>query len=173
MESVIAKTYAKAILERNDFEDFYSNLLELSLAFASNKFIDILNSYEIKQGKKLEFILSLLDNPSDAFKNFINLIVDNKREMLIPEITKELSEQKALKENTFLGQVYSKEQLSAEEIKNLEEKLSAKFNAKIRLDSKISDSDSVKISLDGLGYEISFSMQSLKAKMNEYILKAI
>ncbi|HEC1751013.1 TPA: F0F1 ATP synthase subunit delta [Campylobacter lari] len=173
MEKVIAKTYAKAILERNDFEDFYSNLLELSSAFASNKFIDILNSYEIKQDKKLELILSLLNNPSDAFKNFINLIVDNKREMLIPEITKELSEQKALKENTFLGQVYSKEKLSEEEIKNLEEKLSLKFNAKIRLDSKISDNDSVKISLDGLGYEISFSMQSLKAKMNEYILKAI
>ncbi|EAI4827577.1 F0F1 ATP synthase subunit delta [Campylobacter lari] len=173
MEKVIAKTYAKAILERNDFEDFYSNLLELSSAFASNKFIDILNSYEIKQDEKLELILSLLNNPSDAFKNFINLIVDNKREMLIPEITKELSEQKASKENTFLGQVYSKEKLSEEEIKNLEEKLSLKFNAKIRLDSKISDNDSVKISLDGLGYEISFSMQSLKAKMNEYILKAI
>ncbi|MCW0227275.1 F0F1 ATP synthase subunit delta [Campylobacter lari] len=173
MEKVIAKTYAKAILERNDFEDFYSNLLELSSAFASNKFIDILNSYEIKQDKKLELILSLLNNPSDAFKNFINLIVDNKREMLIPEITKELSEQKASKENTFLGQVYSKEKLSEEEIKNLEEKLSLKFNAKIRLNSKISDNDSVKISLDGLGYEISFSMQSLKAKMNEYILKAI
>ncbi|EAH7580238.1 F0F1 ATP synthase subunit delta [Campylobacter lari] len=173
MEKVIAKTYAKAILERNDFENFYSNLLELSSAFASNKFIDILNSYEIKQDKKLELILSLLDNPSDAFKNFINLIVDNKREMLIPEIIKELSEQKASKENTFLGQVYSKEKLSEEEIKNLEEKLSLKFNAKIRLDSKISDNDSVKISLDGLGYEISFSMQSLKAKMNEYILKAI
>ncbi|EAJ6452110.1 F0F1 ATP synthase subunit delta [Campylobacter lari] len=173
MEKVIAKTYAKAILERNDFENFYSNLLELSSAFASNKFIDILNSYEIKQDKKLELILSLLDNPSNAFKNFINLIVDNKREMLIPEITKELSEQKASKENTFLGQVYSKEKLSEEEIKNLEEKLSLKFNAKIRLNSKISDNDSVKISLDGLGYEISFSMQSLKAKMNEYILKAI
>ncbi|AJC88636.1 F0F1 ATP synthase subunit delta [Campylobacter lari] len=173
MEKVIAKTYAKAILERNDFENFYSNLLELSSAFVSNKFIDILNSYEIKQDKKLELILSLLDNPSDAFKNFINLIVDNKREMLIPEIIKELSEQKASKENTFLGQVYSKEKLSEEEIKNLEEKLSLKFNAKIRLDSKISDNDSVKISLDGLGYEISFSMQSLKAKMNEYILKAI
>ncbi|EAK0950239.1 F0F1 ATP synthase subunit delta [Campylobacter lari] len=173
MEKVIAKTYAKAILERNDFENFYSNLLELSSAFASNKFIDILNSYEIKQDKKLELILSLLDNPSDAFKNFINLIVDNKREMLIPEIIKEVSEQKASKENTFLGQVYSKEKLSEEEIKNLEEKLSLKFNAKIRLDSKISDNDSVKISLDGLGYEISFSMQSLKAKMNEYILKAI
>ncbi|MCH3697882.1 F0F1 ATP synthase subunit delta [Campylobacter lari] len=173
MEKVIAKTYAKAILERNDFENFYSNLLELSSAFASNKFIDILNSYEIKQDKKLELILSLLDNPSDAFKNFINLIVDNKREMLIPEIIKELSEQKASKENTFLGQVYSKEKLSEEEIKNLEEKLSLKFNAKIRLDSKISDNDSVKISLDGLGYEISFSMQSLKTKMNEYILKAI
>ncbi|EGK8009814.1 F0F1 ATP synthase subunit delta [Campylobacter sp. IFREMER_LSEM_CL2127] len=173
MEKVIAKTYAKAILERNDFENFYSNLLELSSAFASNKFIDILNSYEIKQDKKLELILSLLNNPSDAFKNFINLIVDNKREMLIPEITKELSEQKASKENTFLGQVYSKEKLSEEEIKNLEEKLSLKFNAKIRLDSKISDNDSVKISLDGLGYEISFSMQSLKAKMNDYILKAI
>ncbi|QOR01370.1 MULTISPECIES: F0F1 ATP synthase subunit delta [unclassified Campylobacter] len=173
MESVIAKTYAKAILERNDFEDFFSKLLQLSSAFSSTKFVDILNSYELKQEKKLEFILSLLDNPSEAFKNFMALIVNNSREMLIPEITKELSEQKALKENTFLGQVYSKEKLSEEEIRNLEEKLSHKFNAKIRLDSKVSDNDSVKISLDGLGYEISFSMQSLKAKMNEYILKAI
>ncbi|OCX43326.1 ATP F0F1 synthase subunit delta [Campylobacter ornithocola] len=173
MESIIAKTYAKAILERSDFEYFYSNLLQLSSAFTSSKFLDILNSYEVKQEKKLEFILSLLDNPSGSFKNFMNLIVINNREMLIPEITKELSEQKALKENTFLGQVYSKEQLNEEEIRNLEEKLSAKFNAKIKLNSKISDNDSVKISLDALGYEISFSMQSLKAKMNEYILKAI
>ncbi|EAI3905963.1 MULTISPECIES: F0F1 ATP synthase subunit delta [Campylobacter] len=173
MESVIAKTYAKAILERKDFENFYSNLLQLSSAFASDKFVSILNAYELKQEKKLDFILSLLDNPSDAFKNFMSLVVGNNREMLIPSITKELSEQKALKENEFLGQVYSKEKLSEEEIKNLEEKLSLKFNAKIRLDSKISDNDSVKISLDGLGYEISFSMQSLKAKMNEYILKAI
>ncbi|WP_139471021.1 F0F1 ATP synthase subunit delta [Campylobacter armoricus] len=173
MENVIAKTYAKAILERNDFEFFYNNLILLSSAYNCEKFMNILNSYEVKQEKKLELLLSLSDNVSDTFKNFLALVINNNREMLIPDITKELSEQKALKENTFLGQVYSKEELSKDDIKNLEEKLSQKFNANIRLDSKISDNDSVKISLDGLGYEISFSMQNLKAKMNEYILKAI
>ncbi|AJC85706.1 F0F1 ATP synthase subunit delta [Campylobacter sp. RM16704] len=173
MNSVIAKTYAKAILERDDFDFFYNHLIQLSSAYNSEKFVSILNSYEIKQEKKLEFLLSLLDNTSEPFKNFLTLIITNSREMLIPDIVKELNEQKALKENMFLGQVYSKEVLNQEEIKNLEVKLSQKFNANIRLDSKISDNDGVKVSLDGLGYEISFSMKNLKAKMNEYILKAI
>lgn len=173
MSSVIAKTYAKAILDRKDFDEFYSQLNQLSLAFGLEKFLNILNSYDIKQDEKLNFLLSLTDNPSDAFKNFIALLVSNHREGLIPELTKELGEQKALKENTFLGQIYSKEQLCDDEIKTIEEKLSQRFNANIKLDSKISDNDSVRISLDGLGYEISFSMQSLKAKMNDYILKAI
>ncbi|MBX1886836.1 F0F1 ATP synthase subunit delta [Campylobacter peloridis] len=173
MSSVIAKTYAKAVLDRKDFDEFYSQLNQLSLAFGLEKFLNILNSYDIKQDEKLNFLLSLTDNPSDAFKNFIALLVSNHREGLIPELTKELGEQKALKENTFLGQIYSKEQLSDDEIKTIEEKLSQRFNASIKLDSKISDNDSVRISLDGLGYEISFSMQSLKAKMNDYILKAI
>ncbi|MCR6571154.1 F0F1 ATP synthase subunit delta [Campylobacter insulaenigrae] len=173
MDNIIAKVYAKAVLSRGDFEDFYSKLLILSSAFGSSKFLDILNSYDIKQEQKLNFLFSLVDNPTQAFKNFIALIVSNSRENLIPQITKELSEQKALKDNIFLGKIYSKEALSEYEIKNLEDKLSQKFNAKIRLDSKINDNDGVKISLDTLGYEISFSMQNLKAKMNEYILKAI
>lgn len=173
MNDVIAKTYAKAILDREDFEEFYSQLAYLSSAFGVQKFTDILKSYEIKREQKVELFISLLNNPSDSLRNFLTLIVNNARESLIPAIVEELSRQKALNENTFFGKVYSKEQLNADEIKNLEEKLSRKFSANIKLDSKISDIDGVKISLDGLGYEISFSMQSLKAKMNEYILKAI
>ncbi|WP_291949708.1 F0F1 ATP synthase subunit delta [Campylobacter sp.] len=173
MDNVVARIYAKAILNRNDFEDFYSKLLILSSAFNSSKFLDILDSYDIKRDKKLDFLFSLLDNPTQAFKNFLTLIVNNSREKLIPQITKELSEQKALKENIFSGEIYSREILNEDEVKNLENKLSQKFNAKIRLNSKINDNDGVKISLDTLGYEISFSMQNLKTKMNEYILKAI
>lgn len=173
MDNTIAKTYAKAILDRGDFEEFYSNLLDLASAFGVSKFVDILNSYNIKQEQKLEFLLSLLDNSSQEFKNFITLIVINSRENLIPSIVEELSKQKALKENTFLGYIYSKEILAEDEIKNLEDKLSQRFNAKIRLESKIGINDGVKISLEGLGYEISFSMQNLKVKMSEYILKAI
>ncbi|EEU7529971.1 ATP F0F1 synthase subunit delta, partial [Campylobacter jejuni] len=51
--------------------------------------------------------------------------------------------------------------------------LNKKFDANIKLNNKISQDDSVKIGLEELGYELSFSMKALQNKLNEYILKII
>ena len=67
----------------------------------------------------------------------------------------------------------SKEKLSQENLKDLEVKLNKKFDANIKLNNKISQDDSVKIELEELGYELSFSMKALQNKLNEYILKII
>ncbi len=73
----------------------------------------------------------------------------------------------------IVGIVYSKEKLSQENLKDLEVKLNKKFDANIKLNNKISQDDSVKIELEELGYELSFSMKALQNKLNEYILKII
>ncbi|EJE7730812.1 F0F1 ATP synthase subunit delta, partial [Campylobacter coli] len=91
----------------------------------------------------------------------------------IPQIAKELERQKSFKENIFLETVYSKEVLSEDNIKELENRLSAKFGVKIKLQNKVGLNEGVKISLEELGYEISFSMKALQNKMSEYILKII
>ncbi|MFK0439523.1 ATP F0F1 synthase subunit delta, partial [Campylobacter jejuni] len=48
-----------------------------------------------------------------------------------------------------------------------------KVDTNIKKNNKISQDDSVKIELEELGYELSFSMKALQNKLNEYILKII
>ena len=57
--------------------------------------------------------------------------------------------------------------------KELEDKFSKKLNANINFDSKKTNYDGIKIELSDLGFEASFSMSLFKAKLSEYILKAI
>ncbi|WP_281527057.1 F0F1 ATP synthase subunit delta, partial [Campylobacter avium] len=104
---------------------------------------------------------------------FLKILLHNSRLALIPDIVLELKRQKALKEQIYSGIVYSKDSIEASKIKKLEESLSKKFAVNIKLDNKTAQDSGVKISLDELGYEISFSMQTFKTKISDYILKTI
>ncbi|TQR30326.1 ATP F0F1 synthase subunit delta [Campylobacter sp. MIT 99-7217] len=186
MNDLIAKRYAKAILQRKDSDLFYENLRIVAEAFSLPKFKSFISSYEIKKEEKIKLILSFFEKIDVKFENLIKILAYNLRLDLIPQITEELAKQKALKEGTFVGFVYAKtsikahkinelaqKQASEDKLAKLEEGLGQRFGVKIRLEERQSDNDGVKISLDDLGYEISFSLQSLEDKMSEYILKAI
>lgn len=172
MENIIARRYAKAIASRADINVFYQNLCILNSAFVLPKFKNIIESNEIKKERKMEFLDSFLILKILVFK-ILRLLIENSRLECIPQIVKELERQKAFKENIFVGIVYSKEKLSQENLKDLEVKLNKKFDANIKLNNKINQDDSVKIELEELGYELSFSMKALQNKLNEYILKII
>ncbi len=173
MENLIAKRYAKAIALRADIDEFYENLCVLSSAFLSPKFKSIIESIQIKKEKKIELLDSFFEKKNINFQNFLKILVQNSRLGYIPQIAKEIQKQKSFKENTFLGVVYSKEILNQTELNNLEFKLNRKFNANIKLNNQINKDDSVKIKLEELGYELSFSMRTLQNKLNEHILKII
>lgn len=173
MNDLVAKRYAKAVSERADANVFYEHLQELSAAFSLPKFKLIIDSYELKKEQKLEFVLSFFDKLEPKFENFLRLLSQNSRLDLIPDIAEELSKQRALKASECVGVIYSKESIAGAKISELEEKLSKKFNTKISLQEKASQTDGVKISLEDLGYEISFSLQNLESKICDYILKAI
>ena len=63
--------------------------------------------------------------------------------------------------------------LQKSKVKELETQISKKFNANIKLEPVIANYNGVKIDVEDLGFEISFSIDRLKNKMSEYILKAI
>ncbi|MEH1011152.1 F0F1 ATP synthase subunit delta [Campylobacter concisus] len=107
------------------------------------------------------------------FANFIKLLGANKRLELIPAILNEMKIEQSLLENTYCGKVVGNFDLSAEQLKALEENFSKKFNSKIKLDGSKSDYNGVKVELDDLGVEVNFSIDRLKSQMSEYILKAI
>ncbi|TKX31902.1 F0F1 ATP synthase subunit delta [Campylobacter aviculae] len=173
MDNLIAKKYAKAIISRIDEEEFYKNLLILNSAFSLPKFKDIINSSQIQKDKKLDLLNSFFERINPNFTNFLKILVKNSRLSYIPQIFKELEKQKALKDNISTGIVYSKETLDESIIKELEYKIGSKLDTKIKLENKITLDNGIKIHLEELGYEISFSMKTFQNKISEYILKII
>lgn len=173
MDKLIAKKYAKAILTRKDANEFYELLCSIVPAFSLEKFKLILSSNELKKEDKLKFISSFFQNAKPNFINFLRILTQNSRLNLIPQIVKELSRQKALKKQIYSGTIFSAQAIDKDKLASLEQKLSKKFNVSVKLNNKITNEQGIKIGLDELGYELSFSMQSLKSKMSDYILKTL
>jgi F-type H+-transporting ATPase subunit delta len=176
MKDLIAKRYVKALLEGRDVASttaVLKELTEISSAYADDKFIAIITSSEVNSDKKVELINSLVDGCSDATSNLVKLLGSNKRLDIIPFIVKELNTQIAALNNTFTGVVYTNSELGNEYISSIEEKFSKKFDVNLTLTQNVCDYDGIKVDIEGLGVEISFSKQRLKSQMIDHILKAV
>ena len=103
----------------------------------------------------------------------LRLLAENKKLPVLPQIYKEFVYQKDLKNNTFTGVISGNFDLSAQNKKELEDKFSKKLGSSIKFDYVKNSYDGIKIELDDLGFEVSFSMDRLKEQMSEHILTAI
>lgn len=176
MSTAIAKKYVNALIESCDdaaLAKIYNALTEANGAFKIAKFNNIILSPDVSQNDKEALILSLVDFKEVKFVNFIKLLALNDRLALLPVIVKELGYQISLKNNVFEGEVLSNFDISAAQLAMLEANFSKKFNAQVKLHSSKTDYPGIKIALDDLGVEVSFSLDRLKAQMSEHILKAI
>ncbi|WP_024953852.1 F0F1 ATP synthase subunit delta [Sulfurospirillum arcachonense] len=176
MKGIIAKKYVNALIKSCSDAEIISvenAINELATAFSSTKFNNIILSPDFSSEKKEEFVLSLLEKSEGKILNLVKLLALNDRLALIPVIAKELKYQTSLKSNSFEGEVVSNFEIGKEQITKLEENFSKKFSANIKLNNVVSDYPGVKIQLDDLGVEVSFSLDRLKTQMVEHILKAI
>lgn len=177
MNTNIAKRYVKAILSEFNQQEL-DNLVNLlngmsNMILNDAKFSEIINSLLICNSQKTELLTQILDKQNQKVKNLFKILAKNKRLNLIPEILSELQNRICAKSNIYNGKVHSKNEINKGELKELEEKFSKKFGATINLESVKSDYNGIKIDIEGLGVEASFSVDRLKNKMCEYILKAI
>ncbi|MDR2635246.1 MAG: F0F1 ATP synthase subunit delta [Campylobacteraceae bacterium] len=172
----IAKRYVKALLESfdaTDLIDLVNELKNLSEAFASSKFTTILSTPDISKKDKTDFVLSLLKNKDKRLVNFISLLGENKRLLLLKAIYEELEFQISLRNNRFNGKIYAGFDVDKKQVESLQKSFSEKFGAQINLDTCKSNYSGIKIQIDDIGVETSFSLDRLKAQMTEHILKAI
>jgi F-type H+-transporting ATPase subunit delta len=176
MSKVVAKRYVKAIMDAFDakeLKDAALSLKEISEAFSSMKFKTIIASPDVSKDKKRELILSFLKNPDKRLVNFINLLNENKRLLFLKDIYQELEFQISLKSNRYNGKIYSNLDISKEQIEDLQKNFGKKFGAQINFETHKSNYSGIKVQIDDLGIETSFSIDRLKAQMTEHILKAI
>jgi len=176
MSGAIAKKYVNALLKscnEGEVKSMDAVLETLLQAFKVSKFNTIILSPDVSISEKEALVLSMVETQEPKCINFIKLVTLNNRLALIPAIAKELKYQLSLKNNIFEGEVMSNFKVTAAQLKTMEENFGKKFNANIKLHASKNSYPGIKIALDDLGVEVSFSLERLKAQMSEHILKAI
>lgn len=176
MSSVVAKKYVKGLISassESEFEQFTENMKVLNSLFSDEKFKDIILSTEVTSEAKVDFVLGLVEGVDDKFKNLIRLLAEHKRLMEIPYVYNEMRLVSSTRKNSFDGIVISNNEMAEETIKLLEDSFSKRLGSTIVLNPTVGNYDGVKVEIEDLGVEISFSNERLKADMVAHILKAI
>jgi F-type H+-transporting ATPase subunit delta len=176
MVDLVAKRYVKALMSQRDddsIKSIYNELKTISSAFSDDRFLLIVASTEVTMENKVDLILSFVENCSDAVKNLVKLLGDNKRLSIIPSIVDGLKAQLAIINNSYEGFIHTNTELSEAEVQKLNEQFANKFNVNLELIQNICDYDGIKVDIDGLGVEIGFSKERLRSQMIDHILKAV
>jgi F-type H+-transporting ATPase subunit delta len=176
MNDLVAKRYVKALIDGRDnkvISTVAKSLNTISTAFADEKLNSIISSPEVNDSKKVELVLSLVKKADDTLTNLVKLLGEKRRLALLPFIAEELNAQIAIMNNKYVGVVYTNQELSSDYVSSIEAQFSKKFDVNLSLSQNVCDYDGIKVDIDGLGVEISFSKERLKSQMIDHILKAV
>lgn len=179
MVEIIAKKYSKAIVENigfNELEAFLKNFKKLAEPFYINKFLDIVNSPCISRDEKQEFLLEFADKKYPNFekiKNFIRLLAENNRLDIIPSICELLQSNIDEQNNSYVGVLYLNKEGDSASIEKIKKSLSERLNIDLDIQQRIVDIEGIKLIIEDLDIEVSFSKEYFLSELKSHILKAI
>ncbi len=171
---MIVEKYTKALLaalNEDELEKVYEAIAKLGSIAKEPKFILLVKSPLLSVDEKVEIISDIVGCNNPKFKNFIKILIENKRIDLIKNIARKLYEKVCEINNTYEGIVEGK--VSEDTLKEIEEKLSKKFNSTIKLHLKEMDLNGIKVFVDVLNVEFALVEDRIKQDLITQILKAI
>ena len=146
MIDVIANRYAEALFqlseEENITKEIYSELNDVVDIVKSNKELEnVLKSPLISKSEKVELIEKLFsDKINKHLKNFLKILVEKGRINSLKTIETTFKQLLNDKHNIIEGTVISAVPREEKQIKELEEKLSKKYNKNVTLENKVDES---------------------------------
>jgi len=171
---MVVEKYTKAFLaslNKDEVAEAYEAIARIALVAKDPKFILIVKSPMLSVEEKLQFLSEIAEYKNEKFINFLRIILENKREDLFKEIHTSLYEKVSKYFNTYAGVVEGK--VSEDMLKEIENKLTQKFNAEIRLLLKEKDINGIKVFVDILNVEVAINEDKIKSDLINDILKAI
>ena len=176
MDKMIAKKYAKALMESGD-DATLSRRLEILKAIGEAmidaRIKEFITSPLVEKEKKAELLLSVMNAEDDGVANLIKLMNEKGRLDLIPDLVAIVEFERKKHFNRFEGTIHSDETLSKESVKKLEKTLEKYSGAQIDLAQKRSDQVELKVEVEDLGIELSFSREKVKRSLIDHIQKAL
>ncbi len=171
---MIVEKYTKAFLaslSEDEIAAAYEAVAKIALVAKDPKFILIVKSPLLSIEEKIKTLAEIAEYDNPKFLNFLRIILENKREDLFKEINTSLYEKVSKHFNTYAGVVEGN--ISSDLLKQIEEKLSQKFNATIKLQLNEKDINGIKVFVDILNIEVALNEEKIKNDLINNILKAI
>ena len=177
MNEIVAKKYANALVKEFDLDtlaDVVEVLEALAEALADAQIAAVMNSPEVSKEKRSEILLAAVSGAkSKEIENFVKLLVEHNRVALVGDIAVVLKSYIANQKKEYAGVVYSDSDIDEKVLGELSAGLGKKFDSKIDLRFVKNDFDGIKVDVNGLGVEISFSRSRISDQIVDHILKAI
>ncbi|MFA5454110.1 MAG: F0F1 ATP synthase subunit delta [Sulfurimonas sp.] len=177
MEELIAKRYLKAIKQRSNAESMQNIALIFSVlaeAFNNEKFNQIINNPDVSKNQKSEILLAAVRSAGyKDVENLIKLLAEHNRINIIPAIAEVMRKDIAKTTKIYSGIVYSDSDINSKVIEDLGNGLGSKFDSNISLKFVKDNFNGIKVDVEDLGVEISFSKSRINNQMIEHIIKAI
>lgn len=146
MIDVIANRYAEALFqlseEENITKEIYNELHDVVEVIKNNKELDnVLKSPLVAKIEKTQLIEALFNNKiNNDLKNFLKILVEKGRISSLKSIELTFKELLNDKHNIIEGTVISAIALTEKQVKELEEKLSKKYNKNVTLENEVDQS---------------------------------
>ncbi len=177
MEKLIAKKYARALMESGDDAAVSKRLEVLEMigeVLTDAEIKTFITSPLIAKEQKTEWLLGALKGSKDTVvSNLIKLMGEKGRLDLIPELVAIVAFERKKASNRFEGVVYSDENLSKGTLSTLEKTLARYSGATIHLDQQHTGDAGLKVEVEDLGIELSFSRDKVKRALIDHIQKAL
>ncbi len=177
MEELIAKRYIKAIKQGLDIEamqNIASIFSVLAESFNDEKFNQVINNPDVSRKQKAEILLSAVKSAdSKDVENLIKLLAEHNRINIIPAIAEVMRKDIAMTTKNYSGVIYSDSDMDPKVIEDLSNGLGSKFDSKISLKFVKENFNGIKVDVEDLGVEISFSKSRINSQIIEHIAKAI
>ncbi len=146
MIDIIANRYAEALFqlseEENITKEIYNELHSVLDIVKNNKDLDnVLKSPLVAKAEKVQLIETLFNNKiNNNLKNFLKILVEKGRISSLKSIELTFKQLLNDRDNIIEGTVISAIPLTGEKVKELEEKLSKKYNKNVTLENKVDKS---------------------------------
>lgn len=172
---VIAKKYVQALFQVfsiEELEDVLCVLSNISDALGKKQITDLIYSPFLTTKQKEELLLHLFETIDERLKNFFKIIVLENRIQVLQNITDMLEKRLLAQKKQFVAVLQTKDGLDSKTQDMIAESLSRKLNVVLNIKQEQVMIEGIRLSVDDLGIEISFSKEKFLSDLSAYILKA-
>lgn len=174
MLNIVSKKYTQALIDSGcDLNETLEILKGFSLALKDKACADIIASPFLSKAQKEAFLLESVGKPDEKLTNFLRLLAHADRILLIPLICDELEKQILADKKEYAATLTSKDELDSKTLAMIEGALAKKLGVKLSIKQELSGNDGIKLSVEDLGVEVSFSKERFSSDLKSHILKAL